>query len=98
MNSCSSLVLNFVSREELTSCFNALHKKIDAQKLFTESDLTKEVYLTRQEVAEILKCNISTVINWSKSGFLKAYGLGARVYYKMSDIEAAMLPIHRLKK
>lgn len=93
----NSVLLNYVSREELTSCFNALHKKIDAQKHFKESNSPKEDYLTRHEVAEMLKCDISTVDNWSNSGILKPYGLGARVYFKMSEIKAAMLPIHRLK-
>jgi len=97
MNSCSSLVFNFVSRAELTSCFDALHKKLDSQKLFAESDFPKEVYLTRHEVAAMLKCDVSTVHNWTKSGILKAYGIGAKVFYKLREIEASMLPIHRLK-
>ncbi len=97
MNYCNSVVLNYVSREELTSCFNALHKKLDSQRLPKEFEPSKEAYLTRHEVAEMFKCDISTVDNWRKSGILKAYGLGARVYYKKSEIESAMIPIHRLK-
>ena len=94
---CNSVLLNYVSREELTSCFNALHKKIDAQKHFTGSDSPKEIYLTRHELATMLKCDISTIHNWTKSGILKAYGISNRVYYKKSEVEAALMPLHRLK-
>lgn len=46
-------------------------------------------YLTRGEVAEMLKIDISTVHNWSKRGILKPIGIGARVYYKRIDVENA---------
>ena len=51
-----------------------------------------EEYLTRQEVSEMLKCDLSTIHNWSKKGKLYPYGIGHRVYYKRSDIEASFIP------
>lgn len=50
-------------------------------------------YLTRNEVKELLKIDLSTVHNWTKKGKLKAYGLGNRVYYKRSEVEAAIQPL-----
>jgi len=44
-------------------------------------------YLTRNEVAELLKINLSSVHNWTKKGILTSYQIGGRVYYKRSEIE-----------
>ena len=49
-------------------------------------------YLTRQEVSELLKCDLSTVHNWSKKGKLFPYCIGNRVLYKRSEVEASLIP------
>lgn len=49
-----------------------------------------EQYLTRKEVAELFKVNLSTIHSWSKNGTLKPYGIGSRVYYLRSDIEESL--------
>ena len=48
-------------------------------------------YLTRQEVADLLKIDLSTVHNWSKKGKLQAYAIGGRVYYKRHEVEQALI-------
>lgn len=64
--------------------------------LFLETFQPKgpDSYLTRKEVSDLFKVDISTVHNWCKSGRLKPYQIGARVYFKMSDIESSLIPIH----
>lgn len=52
-----------------------------------------EEYLTRLEVAKMLKCDISSVHNWGKAGKIKRYGLGNRVYYKRSELERAIIQL-----
>lgn len=52
-------------------------------------------YLTRQQVAQMFDVDISTVHNWSKSGKLKPMGLGSRVYFLRSDIEATLQPLNQ---
>ncbi|WP_026914218.1 helix-turn-helix domain-containing protein [Christiangramia portivictoriae] len=52
-----------------------------------------EEYLSRAEVAKMLKVDISTVHNWSKSGRLKRFGIGNRVYYKRSEVERAIVQL-----
>ncbi|SKB48959.1 Helix-turn-helix domain-containing protein [Salegentibacter holothuriorum] len=49
--------------------------------------------LTRQEVASLFKINISTLHNWCKSGYLKKYALGNRIYFRRSEIEASLIKI-----
>ncbi|KUF45254.1 MULTISPECIES: helix-turn-helix domain-containing protein [Myroides] len=51
-------------------------------------------YLTRQEVADMFKVDISTVHNWCKSGKLKPYGIGARVYFLRADIDNCLIPLN----
>jgi excisionase family DNA binding protein len=50
-------------------------------------------YLSRTEVADLLKCDMSTVHNWTKKGKLVKYCLGNRAYYKRSEVEAAIKEI-----
>jgi excisionase family DNA binding protein len=49
-----------------------------------------EEYLTRAEVAEILKISLPTVSEWSRSGILKPYRLGKLVRFKRSEVEDAL--------
>ena len=52
-----------------------------------------EEYLSRAEVAQMLKVDISTVHNWSRSGKLKRHGIGNRVYFKRSEVERAIIQL-----
>lgn len=49
--------------------------------------------LSRREVAELLKIDLSTVHNWVKKGKLKSYGIGGRVYFKRTEIESALIEL-----
>ena len=50
-------------------------------------------YLNREEVIQLLKISPSTLYNWTSQGKVRAYGLGAKVYYKQSEIESLMVPL-----
>ena len=49
--------------------------------------------LTKKETAQLLNVDLSTLWNWQKKGFLIPFGIGGRVYYKMSDIEKALIQL-----
>lgn len=51
-------------------------------------------YLTRNEVRDLLKVNLSTIHHLTKRGILKAYYIGARVYFKRHEVEQAIKPIN----
>lgn len=51
-------------------------------------------YLTRQQVAKMFNVDLSTVHNWCKSKKLNPLGLGSRVYFLRSDIEASLIPLN----
>ncbi|AXT63095.1 DNA-binding protein [Aquimarina sp. AD10] len=63
----------------------------ELKKSFQPKEPTK--YLTRSEVSEMLKVDLSTVHNWTKKGKLKAYGIGGRVYYKRQEIEESLIKL-----
>lgn len=51
--------------------------------------------LTREEAANLLKINTSTLWNWTKKGKLITYGIGNRVYYKRGEVMKAIVPFIR---
>lgn len=52
-------------------------------------------YYTRQDVANLLKVNISTINNWVKKGKIISYTIGNRVLFKSTEIESALVKIPR---
>jgi predicted KAP-like P-loop ATPase len=51
-------------------------------------------YLTRQDVAKMFDVDISTIHNWCKSKKLNPLGIGSRVYFLRSEIEASLTPLN----
>lgn len=58
---------------------------------------TPPEYITRKELAEILKVTLVTIIDWDKKGILKPYRLGNLIRYKRSEIEQALIAINPKK-
>lgn len=52
-------------------------------------------YLTRNEVAEMFKIDLSTVHNWTKKGILTAHQIGGRVFYLRSSIENKIVQLKK---
>lgn len=51
-------------------------------------------YLTRNEVAELLKIDLSSLYNWTKKGKLTSYGICGRIYYKRQEIEQSIIRLN----
>ena len=47
-------------------------------------------FITRRDVADLLKISLPTLNDWTKLGWLQAYKLGNRVLYKKDEIELAV--------
>lgn len=54
-------------------------------------------YLTRQEVAKILKVSLVTLTDWNKKGVLKPYRLGNLIRYKSEEIDKALIAVYKSK-
>mgnify|MGYP003866207273 CR=1 FL=1 len=52
-------------------------------------------YLTRLEVSQMLKIDLSSVHNWTKREILTSYQIGGRVYYKRKEIENAIVELKK---
>ncbi|MHB8260795.1 MAG: helix-turn-helix domain-containing protein [Bacteroidia bacterium] len=51
------------------------------------------VYLTRNDLAEMLKIDLSTIHNWCKKGKLNPVGIGNRVYFLRAEVEAGIISL-----
>ena len=52
-----------------------------------------EVFYTREETADRFKIDISTLHRWTKSGKIIPHAIGARIYYKESSIQQALVKL-----
>lgn len=95
------MITKTIQINEIT--FDELADKV-ADKLLTkiESYLNElhekgnDVFLTRNETAEFLKIDPSTLWSWTKQGKLTSYGIANRRYYNKKEI-IDYLKSHRLK-
>lgn len=46
----------------------------------------EDILLTRLETAKLLKINLTTIWKHTKTGKLKSYGIGNRVFYKKEEV------------
>ena len=58
---------------------------LELQKELQTKDNSEEL-MTREETCQFLKIDSSTLWAWTNNGKVKAYGIGARRYYKKSEI------------
>jgi len=52
-----------------------------------------EVFYTREETADRFKIDISTLHRWTKSGKIIPHAIGARIYYKETSIQQALVKL-----
>ena len=58
---------------------------LELQKELQSKDNSEEL-MTREETCQFLKIDSSTLWAWTNNGKVKAYGIGARRYYKKTEI------------
>lgn len=62
--------------------------------LLNEPQIESEL-LTREETCTFLSMNKTTLWKHTKSGKLKSYGIGNRVYYKKSELLDSVKPLNK---
>ena len=86
-----------MSFDDLKNLFGQVIKtELEAVKKQLQPKQPNE-YLTRKEVSEMLKIDLSSVHNWSKRGILIPHQIGNRVYYKLQEVENAIVKLKRGK-
>lgn len=90
-----STILHNATPEQITQAIlNGVDEKLNQLRAnFQPKEPTE--YLTRNEVKELLKVDLSTIWNWTKKGKLKSYGIGNRVYYKRHEVEKTLIPLNQ---
>ncbi|WP_297869086.1 helix-turn-helix domain-containing protein [uncultured Flavobacterium sp.] len=83
----NAILLQNLSIEQLqqligTSVRNGI---LELQKELQTKDNSEEL-MTREETCQFLKIDSSTLWAWTNNGKVKAYGIGARRYYKKSEL------------
>ena len=52
-----------------------------------------DIFYTREETANRFKIDLSTLHRWTKSGKIIPHAIGARIYYKESSIQQALIKL-----
>lgn len=90
--------LTQLSLEELVQeITRPLLGKIDALEAIIEKK-GSDVLWTREEASERLKIDLSTLSRWTKQGKITAHSIGARIYYKESSIQEALIALKSSKR
>lgn len=80
-----------MATQKILEKLESIEEQLRTPKPKTEQKILDQLY-TREETAKYLRISLPTLNIWSKTGTLKSYRLGNRVYYKRSDIEQALSP------
>ncbi len=83
----NSIILENLSVDQLQQLIGTTVRNsiVELQKqIQTQSD--NEALMTREETCQFLKVDSSTLWAWTNQGKVKAYGIGARRYYKKSEL------------
>ena len=72
-------------------------------KIPEAADLTQKIpvnYLSRQEVARLLKITLPTLHDYTRTGILKGSRIGSRVLYLESDILESVkeIPVQKYRR
>jgi excisionase family DNA binding protein len=63
----------------------------------TKNNQLQSDYITRAEVARLLKITLPTLHDWTKQGWLKAYKIGSRVLYKLEEVQQSVEKLSSIK-
>lgn len=83
----NSILIETLTVEQLQQLIGTSVKNgiLELQKQLQFKDNSEEL-LTRDETCQFLKIDSSTLWAWTNNGKVKAYGIGARRYYKRSEL------------
>jgi excisionase family DNA binding protein len=92
-----SLLIQGMNLDTLGQILKPFEAKINAisEAVLKLKPQSEEAILTRHETADLLRVSLVTLNDWTNKGILTAYRLGNRVYYKRSEIDAAMTQIKK---
>ena len=83
----NAILLESLTVEQLQQLIGTSVKNgiVELQKELQTKDNSEEL-MTREETCQFLKIDSSTLWAWTNQHKVKAYGIGARRYYKRSEL------------
>jgi len=93
----NSIILQGINTDDLKRLLKEVIEENFNKNKRSKEEVKSQSYLTRFEVAEMLKISLPTLNNWSKSGIIQAYRIGNRVLYKPNEIDQAVQMVKNLK-
>lgn len=94
MNAQNNVQFVQITADELANLINEqLQKNLsEFKKEFLSKEADDEL-LTRDQTAEFLQVDVSTLYLWAKKGKIKPYGIGKRRYFKRSELIACLTQV-----
>lgn len=80
--------LLFAQFEEIKALVAEINKQLNPPKV--------DKYLTREEVASLLKISLPTLHDWTKKGFLQSYRIGNALRYKEEEVLSSPIAIKKI--
>jgi len=84
----NQIFLNGITIEQLAEALKPLLQSVSSEQQ------TENVLLTREEVCKLLTINKTSLWKHTKSGRLKSYGIGNRVFYKRNEVLDSITPLN----
>ncbi|WP_420398682.1 helix-turn-helix domain-containing protein [Flagellimonas sp.] len=85
------ITLHSITPNELLDSIRTL--VTDAVNEVKNEEHKLQEHLSTSEAMKFLNCSKTTLWKWEKDGKINKYGIGRKVYYKRSELIAAIKPI-----
>ena len=87
------IAITQLSPEDLKTLFKELLEKEISPLKDASAKKSVDPLFSRQEASRRLKIDLSTLHRWTRQGKISAHSIGARIYYKESSIQEALIEI-----
>lgn len=92
------IILQGITAEDLSKLVAIEVKRVLSDVTTPSEQVEQKELLTRQETADLLNINVATLWRYTKNGKLKSYGIGNRVYYKLSEVLESVKLLNPIKE
>ena len=83
----NSIILESLTVEQLQQLIGtSVRESISELQKQLKTQTDNEALMTREETCQFLKVDSSTLWAWTNQGKVRSYGIGARRYYKKSEL------------
>jgi excisionase family DNA binding protein len=86
----NQILLNGINLNELLDKIGQLIENKIRQNNNQPQKQDQSKFISRKEVAKLLKISLPTLNDWTKSGLLNSYRIGTRVLYKPDEVEQSL--------